>query len=63
MKHHFPFKFLNRGFSHISDVKKADVVVQKNAILPISSLLLNCFVELVQVLNVELQIEGFVALN
>ena len=63
MRQHFPFEFLNRGFGHIGGVRTGIVVLQKNAISPIRSFLLNCFVELVHLLNVELHIECLVALK
>lgn len=63
MRQHFPFEFLNCGFGHIANVRMGIVVLQKNAISPIWSFLLNCFVVLVQLLNVELCIKCLVALK
>lgn len=57
MKHHLLFEFLNRDFGQIGDVNTDVLVLPKNAISPIRSYLLNCFVEFVQFLNIVLCIQ------
>lgn len=57
----FPFKFLNRNFGHINDVMAGIAMLQKNVVSPFRSFSLNCFVEQVQWLIVELRIVCLVA--
>lgn len=58
-RQHPSFEFLNRGFGHIGEVNTVVVVFQKNSISPTWPILLNCFVELVYLLNVDFCIECF----
>lgn len=57
----FPFMFLIQSFDYTGDMDKDIVVMQKSISLLVWSFLLNCLIELVQLLNVELHLECFVA--
>lgn len=61
MGQHSSFKVFNFSFGHIGNVRMGIVVFQKNAVSPIWSFVLYCFVELMLLLNIELCIDCLAA--